>query len=311
MHIYITKIYKGEYNQSMIKRFILLICVLILQVNLFSKGKVDKNMEKKPFSSLKTYELVFCDDFDGTNLDLSKWEPCPEWERQGHMKNHGWWADECVSVKDGNLVLECKKAADGRLISGAVRTLSKDYTKQLFMQNKGMWEMKFKVDKADGLWYAFWMMANNNDKVIGKGAVDGAELDFFEILPGKSWWKKNGIEGNFAGRMMTTFHWDGYGPAHQMKGTDGISVDDFDPDFYDKWHVYKFIWCEEGYECYLDDKLLWILDGAEYGGTVNAAGYTKISAEFGDWGGPVDKDIAAGGSKFMYVDYVKIYKEKK
>lgn len=252
----------------------------------------------------KSYSLVFYDEFDGDSLDPTKWECCPEWERQAGMKNHGWWADECVSVKDGNLVLECKKReSDGKFISGGVRTISKNYSRKFFSQQKGIWEIEFKVDKSSGFWYAFWMMANNNDQAVGNGAVNGAEIDMFELLPGNSGWRKNG-------RFMSTIHWDAYGSAHQSRGTDGISVEDFAPDFYDNWHVYKFVWTDEGYESYLDDTLLWKMEGNRYGGTCQAEGYTKITAEFGEWGGPVDPEILKGGSKAMYVDYVKIYKEE-
>lgn len=258
----------------------------------------------------KKYELAFYDDFDGTELDSTKWEPCPQWERQAHMKNHGWWANECVSVKDGNLVLESKKReSDGKLISGAVRTISQNYSRTMFKQQKGIWEIKFKAEKASGLWYAFWMMADNDEKNIGNGAVNGAEIDMFELLPGKSWWKKNGRDVNEAHRLMSTIHWDAYGAAHKMQGTDGINVTDDDPDFYDKYHVFKFVWTDEGYTSYLDDKELWFMEGDKFGGTCQKEGYTKITAEFGDWDGPTDEAILNGGSKKFYIDYVKIYKE--
>lgn len=66
------------------------------------------------------------------------------------MKNHGWWNDGCSYVKDGNLILECKQESDGRLISGAVRSISKDGSKIMFKAAKGLYEIKFKVDKGSG-----------------------------------------------------------------------------------------------------------------------------------------------------------------
>ena len=53
------------------------------------------------------------------------------------------------------------------------------------------------------------------------------------------------------------------------------------------------------------------MSGKDYGnGICEASGYMKISAEFGEWGGPVDSVIQAGGSRKMYVDYVKVYKKR-
>lgn len=284
--------------------------ILIISTLLVSCATNTKGGNGEMEINEKNYDLVFYDDFEGAELDKSKWEPCPEWERQTHMATHGWWANECVSVKDGNLILECKKrASDGKLIAGAVRTVSKDGSRTMLMQQKGMWEIKFKAEKATGLWYAFWMMADNTPANIGNGAVNGAELDMFELLPGPSDWVKNGKNVKEAHHLMSTIHWDCYGPEHKMKGTDGINVTDDDPDFYEKYHVFKFIWTDEGYTCFLDDKKLWFMDGKEYGGTCKKPGYTKISAEFGDWDGPTDPDILNGGSKKFYIDYVKIYKE--
>lgn len=131
-------------------------------------------------------ELCFFDDFSGAQLDSAKWEKCPEWERQGQMENHGWWNDECVYVENDNLVIECKlDKSKNRFISGAVRTVSKNGN-PLFLHKYGKYEIKFKIDKTSGLWYAFWIMANMNENSVGHGAVDGAEIDCFEILPGLS-----------------------------------------------------------------------------------------------------------------------------
>lgn len=247
----------------------------------------------------KTYTNIFSDDFDGTELDNTKWEKCPEWKRQEHMSFYGSWSDSCTSVKDGNLVLECKKGPNG-WISGAVRTISKDYTRTMFKNTYGLYEIKFKAEYGSGFWYAFWMMANNDEKHISGSASNGAEIDCFELLP-------NGEGGN---HMMTTIHWDAYGKDHKMKGTSGIKVTDDDKDFYDKWHTFQFLWEEDCYKCYLDGKYLWTLDESYGNGICKAEAYMKITAEFGSWGGEVSPEIQNGGSKKMLVDYVKVYKAK-
>lgn len=247
----------------------------------------------------------FFDDFDGDKLDGTKWARCPEWERQTGMENHGWWSDSCSYVKDGNLVIECKKDKDGRLISGGIRSISKDYSNVMFKGSQGIYEIKFKAEKGSGFWYAFWLLANNDDAHIGNGAKDGAEIDCFELLPGASWWNYKGKNQKIEDRFMTTVHWDGYGSAHKSKGTDGIKLTDFDSEFYDNWHIYKFIWNEDSYTCYLDDTFLWSMNGADYGGICTVPGYLKITAEFGEWGGEVDSVINEGGSRKLLVDYVK------
>lgn len=247
----------------------------------------------------KTYINIFNDDFDGTDLDPAKWEKCPEWPRQEHMEFHGYWDDSCTSVKDGNLILECKKTGD-KYITGAVRTKRKDNQTFLFKNSKGLYEIKFKAEYGSGFWYAFWMMADNDEAHISGSAKNGAELDCFEILP-------NGEGGD---HMMTTIHWDAYGAAHKMKGTEGIKVTDYDKDFYNNWHTFRFLWEDDCYKCYLDGKYLWTMDESYGNGICEAQAYMKISAEFGTWGGEVSPEIENGGSKKMLVDYVKVYKAK-
>lgn len=257
----------------------------------------------------KTYTQIFYDDFDGDKLDPKKWDKAPEWERQAHMKEHGWWSNSCTSVKNGNLVLEAKKQG-GRTIAGAVRTKKADYSKTMFENTYGLYEIKFKVEEGSGFWYAFWMMADNDEAHISGTAENGAEIDCFEILPGPSDWTYDGKAVKDPGRMMSTIHWDAYGKDHKMKGTDGIKVTDFDPDFWNNWHTFQFEWNEDCYECYLDGRHLYTLDSSYGNGICKAKAYMKISVEFGDWDGPVCQEILDGGSKKMLVDYVKVYKAK-
>ena len=55
------------------------------------------------------FELVWSDEFDGTELDKSKWQyTWWELERKG-----GFWHEDMVSVKDGNLVITTAYFEDG------------------------------------------------------------------------------------------------------------------------------------------------------------------------------------------------------
>lgn len=234
-------------------------------------------------------EPVFYDDFNGTELDSTKWAKCPEWERQAHLANHGWWEDDCSWVENGNLVLEGKKDGD-KLLSGAIRTKSKDFSRVFFEQAEGLFEFKFKAEYASGLWYAVWLMCPEEQDNIGNGATDGAEIDMIEILP------------NDNGRTyyQSAVHWDGYGAQH---GSNHVAKN-ITKDFYDKWHVAQFIWHKHGYQLYIDGEKCYDMHGRDFGGTSKVPTYLKITSEFGRWGGPLDKDFES--AKF-YVDYIKVY----
>lgn len=255
--------------------------------------------EQRTFEGVE-YLQTFYDDFDGTELNKNYWRKCPEQERQPNMKNHGWWSKECSYVKDGNLVLE-NKVKDGMNLSGAIDT------EQTFWQSHGMYEIKFKCDYTSGMWYAFWLMGQNDEAHIGNGATDAAEIDCFELIP-----NENNADVNSWGRknlFATTIHWDAYGASHKSKGTEPASISD---DFYENWHIAQFVWGEKSYQLYLDGKLLWNMDASvqdeeHFGGMCNGKNYMIISAEFGDWGGDIKPDLLPA---HMYVDYVKAYIQK-
>ena len=239
----------------------------------------------------KNYIPVFYDDFNGKELDEDRWERCPEWPRQDAG---GYWSNNCSFLEEGNLVIEAKKDENGKLVSGAVRSKGK------FEQNGGLYKIRFKAEKASGLWYAFWLMTDRVSK-IGGGAVNGGEIDIIEILPNDPWQE----EGKKT-YLNSAVHWDGYGDRHKSHGSQ-YYIDD---SFYDQWHEVTFEWTSEYYKAYLDDSSepFWdsTIEGAEtWGGIVKSSNYMKITAEFGKWGGEIAEDALPAR---MYVDWVKVYK---
>lgn len=237
----------------------------------------------------KTYSQTFFDDFDGIELDSKRWERCPEWARQDAG---GYWKNSCSSVKDGNLIIEAR-IENGIPVSGAIRSKGK------FEQTCGLYKIRFKAEKASGLWYAFWLMS---DKVsnIGNGAKDGGEIDIIEILPNDPW-----MPAGQKTYLNSAVHWDGYGDAHKSYGSKSF----IDDTFYDEWHEITFEWTKDYYKAYLDDNETPFWDstkeGSEtWGGIVQSRNYMKITAEFGTWGGPID-EIALPAR--IYIDWVKVY----
>lgn len=242
------------------------------------------------FENRQFYQ-TFYDDFEGTELNPKNFHHSAEEERQPNQKNHGFWRNECAYLDgNGNLVIEAKKTPDA-LISGAVETSG------LFEQSHGFYEMRFKCDKTSGLWYAFWLMGQNDEAHIGKGATDAAEIDIWELVPNE----KYGQGPNY---FKTTVNWDAYGSAHKAKDSGPNRESD---SFYDEWHISTFLWDEKSYSLYLDGKLKWIMDAsvqneAHFGGMCNGSNWIIISSEFGEWGGDIDeKQLPAR----MMVDWVR------
>ena len=234
----------------------------------------------------KDYSLVFNDDFNF--LNPFKWGKCPPQPRQDAG---GWWKPSCSKVEKGNLVLTSTMDDKGTPISGAIQS------RRIHSRVYGLYHMRFKADKTDGLWNAFWLLSDQmNETTVGNGATDGAELDIFELLPHKN-------------EFGMTVYWDGYGDDLQGKG-EHINVSD---DFYNDYHEVWYLWDSEGYHLYLDgtdeEHLIFDFDGDEYGeGTCAAKCNMILSTEFGTWGGDIQKEQLPS---HFYVDYVQVYEEVK
>ncbi len=230
----------------------------------------------------KEYVLTFEDNFDGTQLDLTKWERCPEWKRQN--LNNYW--DDSMSWLDGegNLIIGMDYDEDGdRYISGGVRS------KGLFQQTYGYYEIRCKINEIDGWWTAFWLMgesvANENDS-----GADGTEIDIYE----SAYFSEKQIQH--------TLNWDGYGEAHKSEGR-VVSADVYDGDY----HTFSLLWTRTGYTYYIDGVKTWKTDAAAAKGTCKVQLYMKITAETGSWTGLPDENFLPD---LMKVDYVRVYELK-
>ena len=97
----------------------------------------------------KNYSLVFNDDFNYFNQ--LKWGKCFNQKRQDAG---GWWKTKCNKVEDGNLVITSSIDKDGTPISGGIQS------RRIHARTYGLYHMRFKADKADGLWDAFWLLSD-------------------------------------------------------------------------------------------------------------------------------------------------------
>ena len=227
-------------------------------------------------------ELVFNDDFNGTELDGTKWERCPEWDRQG--KSH--W-DNALSYLDGegNLILGMEWNESTQLVDcGAVRTAGR------FGYGYGYYEISARFTEHYGAWGAFWIMAGNVGSEIN-GAADGVEIDVIETID-----NQNGIYNH-------NVHWDGYGDAHRAAPPALLSQ----LNIYDgEYHTFGVLRAENGYFFYIDGTLSGIVPAYRVDACPDN-GYLKLTCEAAEWSGAgTDESFASLPAK-MEVDYVRVY----
>ena len=219
----------------------------------------------------KIYKLTFEDEFDGDELDTTKWKLSPD--------GVGTWDDDMVTVEDGRLKLSAGKEGD-RLVSGGVRTLGR------FEQCRGYFEASMKLQSAPGFWGAFWMYGGNmeNDTPVVEGAIDGCEIDVVESF-------------DAVGKKINhAIHWDGYVENHKS-----VNINRSVPAYYDGFHTFAVEWTDTEYTFYVDGKYSWM---ATKPGPCEVPLYLLFTTEIGTWAGELDESLLPDG---IEVEYVRAY----
>ncbi|MCL2270523.1 MAG: glycoside hydrolase family 16 protein [Treponema sp.] len=249
-------------------------------------------------------QIIFSDEFEGTALDRSKWDLCPEWDRQGRSS----WRDDMVSVGGGSLHLKFRRdAALGRskssnsriannwIRSGAIRTRSKN-GQIIFENGYGYYEARIQFPVVEGTWGAFWLMTETQ-ALVGDEGVDGTEIDIVESIH------------NQTGQYNAAMHWNGYGDRHKSAGSGGsgkpVAVYD------GKFHVFALDWSPSEYVFYVDGIEFWRSDGGPHynnSGINQNQNYIKLSVEGADWAGTLPTGFSEAE---MLIDYVRVYNQPK
>ena len=267
----------------------------------------------------RDFRLVWHDEFDGTELDGTKWMFRTNfWGRAAH-----WFAkpeDGCVEVKDGFAHLRIRKLPDGRFVSPQLQTgeIMWDVPplenpdgfwylgrrcRPKFAHRYGYYECRCRLQQLPGWWSAFWMQSEMQGAAIDP-AIAGIEHDIMESFePGEV--------------IVSAFHYDGYGPDYKnfhipaeydeepvVEGRLSLGLDK------SVCHVFGLLWEPDGYSVYVDGRLR----GRNGKAVSKVPEFLLISTEC-KWyrnkrmtgeGVPELEAAAAGGDEFA-VDYVRVF----
>lgn len=265
---------------------------------------------------MSKFELVWSDEFEGSKLDETKWI-YNWWERE---RKGGYWHEDMVDVKDGNLVITTAYYKNGLPTPDAYkgyfasRPDDKDYgpgwytgvveTRTKFEQCYGYFECRAILPASTGMWSAFWMMNDKVHNVDGSGK-DGTEVDIFESM----YYKDNAL--GYGDCVVSGIHYDGYGEGHK-----GDSIGKwFCNNPYEEYNTYGLEWNENEYIFYIN--------GVETGrlatgGVSQNPEYLILSCEVAGENGVANADRHGTGKMSMdkdetaefIVDYVRVYQYK-
>lgn len=203
------------------------------------------------------WTLVWSDEFDGTELDMTKWDyrlhiwgqRFPSWEKEGVYLDGKSNAVFKIFEKNGEICTtqiqtgynwidapHNEEALFGSVGSeekpGLVWPLGK-LRKPKFAHKYGYYECRCKLQKQDGWWSAFWLQS----PVIGTSidpTTSGIEVDIMESF----------APGSIAKHFL---HYNGYGVDHEAKFVgDGKNVS------LDEYHYFGLLWEPDGYTFFID-----------------------------------------------------------
>ncbi len=251
--------------------------------------------------SIENYQMVWNDEFDGSEIDDSKWsyesgDGCPDLCGWGNNELE-YYTDrpENSYISNGNLVIEAKK--ESPLYLGEHQYTSA----RMVTKGKGDWkygrmDVRAKLPTGQGLWPAIWMLPT--DTVYGLWPRSG-EIDIMENI---------GSEPN---KVFGTVH---YGLGFEnWRFFSQDTIKNSGPSFVDEFHVFTVLWSE--------DCMQFQVDGENYGEPVTRS--TILPAPY-----PFDQpfhmilNVAVGGNlpgnpdgstvfpQKLEVDYVRVYQEK-
>lgn len=248
--------------------------------------------------SQNDYELVWSDEFDGTSLDLTKWD-----YQQGTGASEGltgwgnnerqYYTEENVRLEDGMLIITAKKETKG----GMPYTSSRILTRGKYTTTFGRIEARVSLPEGTGLWPAFWMLPD--DSPYGTWASSG-EIDIMEV--------RGRIPEAYSGAVHYGDIWprNVYHTTGDYRFPDNGTIEGF--------HVYALEWTDSEIAWYCDDNLVgkfsgWYSANGQYPAPFDVPFYILLNMAVG---GTFDGERVPGAdfvSAEMKVDYVRVYKQ--
>ena len=184
---------------------------------------------------LTGYELVYEDEFDGTELNLT------DWRVRGQGKSRGGFNSASqISVKDGNLILTGEYVENGTYGDGwygVSVALNEHYL-------RGYYEIRCKCAASDAFWSAFWIqgLISPYKAETSKGGIESCEIDIFEAMSYKTA-KHNAV--------TQTIHCAGVGG--ETEGFQSRILGFFNGnDIYTEYNTYGLEWTEDEYIFYIN-----------------------------------------------------------
>ena len=238
----------------------------------------------QPPPPMPGYKLAWSDEFNGADLDATKWDYYFEGSRKGAIN-----VKDAVTVADGFLTITTYTDG-GRHFSGMISTRNK------FEHSFGYYEARIKFEDSMGLSSGLWIESPSIGNPLGDPAAAGMEIDICDHRAED----KSG--SRVANKMVHAVLWDGYNKDRKCR----LHLTD-DLGLAGGFHIYGLEWTEKAYHFFVDGKLTWAAPTP----VSKRSEFLILSSEVEDgWAGSIP--TSGYGSREtsqtkMVVDYVRYY----
>ena len=254
--------------------------------------------------------LVWCDEFDGSSLDMSKWAyELGNWklDADGNYITGGWgnneqefYTDSNASVSNGVLTISARKEHYSDPVQGEYEyTSARLSTQHRFSTCGGRIEVRARCDSGKSLWPAIWMLPE--DSAYGGWAASG-EIDIME-----GW-------GSTPEKICGTIHFGDQWPNNAYLTNNYTFAEG---DSTENWHTYAVEWQKDEIRWYVDDELYstqseWYSANHAYPAPFDQNFYIILNLAVGGHfdgidGVYADPSIFESGERKFEIDYVRVY----
>lgn len=232
----------------------------------------------------KKWELVFEDDFEGTELNTDVWNVWDFADWQYYYSPDSIFLDGNGNLVNRMQINETEHPEYGYTKqTGAITTLDK------FENTYGYYEIRMIPNLTSGLWSAYWLVAGDmSDK---DAADDGTAENGFEVDIVETYYYRTD--------PAQTIHWDGY--YNDQTKSKSFNMSGLDYIFDGEYHTFAFRWSPTEYAFLIDGV---VTSRTSEMGICNLPAYLLVSAHYGNAG---DLVLQPGEHSDMIVDYVKVY----
>lgn len=245
-----------------------------------------------PGGTGRGWQLVWVDEFEGQQLDLTKWEfEVNAWG--GGNAELQYYVTNNVRVAGGKLYIEARNLSYSGPEGTRQFTSSRIRTKGKGDWRYGRFEFRAQLPAGRGLWPAIWMLPTDN--VYG-GWPHSGEIDIVELL------------GHEPQRVHGTLHYSDAEKRHAFRGTNQLCAT---RSFAEDFHVFRLDWLPGEFRWYVDGRLYqtqtaWPTAGKTFPAPFDQRFHLILNVAVGGrW--PGNPDGTTIFPQAMVVDYVRVF----